>query len=37
MLIIEGADHSLEIGGNVLKSLEAMQRVVRAIQAFVAS
>jgi hypothetical protein len=37
MLIIEGADHSLEIGGNVLQSLEAMQRVVRAIQAFFAS
>jgi predicted alpha/beta-hydrolase family hydrolase len=37
ILIIEGADHSLEIGGNVLQSLEAMQRVVRAIQAFVTS
>ncbi|MGD8226140.1 MAG: hypothetical protein PVH82_17495 [Desulfobacteraceae bacterium] len=37
MLIIEGADHSLEIGGNVLQSLEAMQRVVRAIQAFLTS
>jgi predicted alpha/beta-hydrolase family hydrolase len=34
ILIIEGADHSLEIGGNVLQSLEAMQRIVRAIQAF---
>lgn len=35
MLIIEGADHSLEIGGDVLRSLDAMEKVIRAIQAFV--
>ena len=37
MLIIEGADHSLEIGGDVLRSLAAMEQVIRAIQAFVSS
>ncbi len=37
MLVIEGADHSLEIEGNVLQSLQAMERVIRAIQSFVAS
>ena len=36
MLIIEGADHSLEIGGDVLRSLAAMEKVIRAIQSFVA-
>lgn len=35
MLIIEGADHSLEIGGDMLQSLAAMEKVIRAIQAFV--
>ena len=35
MLIVEGADHSLEIGGDVLRSLDAMQKVIRAIQVFV--
>ena len=35
MLIIEGADHSLEIGGDVLRSLAAMEKVIRAIQSFV--
>jgi hypothetical protein len=35
MLIIEGADHSLEIGGDMLRSLAAMGKVIRAIQAFV--
>ena len=37
ILVIEGANHSLEIGGDVLKSLEAMEKVVRAIRAFVTS
>ena len=37
MLIIEGADHSLEISGDVLQSLAAMEKVIRAIQAFVSS
>ncbi len=35
MLIIEGANHSLEIGEDVLRSFDALQRVIRAIQAFV--
>jgi predicted alpha/beta-hydrolase family hydrolase len=35
MLVIEGADHSLEIGGDVLRSLDTMEKVIRAIQAFV--
>jgi hypothetical protein len=33
-LVIEGADHSLEIAGDVLSSVEAMARVVRAIRDF---
>jgi len=37
MLIVEGADHSLEVGGDVLRSLDAMQQVVHAIQSFVTS
>ena len=37
MLVVEGADHSLEIGGDVLRSLDAMQQVIHAIQSFVAS
>ena len=36
-LVIEGGDHSLEIGGDVLQSLQAMERVIRAIQSFVTS
>ncbi len=34
MLIIEGADHSLEIGNDPFKSLEVMEKVVRAVQAY---
>ena len=37
VLVIEGADHSLEIQGNLLQSLQAMERVIRTIQSFVAS
>ncbi|NNG07285.1 MAG: hypothetical protein HKM90_06080 [Desulfobacteraceae bacterium] len=37
MLIIEGADHSLEIGGDMLRSLAAMEKVIGAIQAFITS
>jgi hypothetical protein len=33
-VVIEGADHSLEVGGDVLASLEAMQRVVRELASF---
>lgn len=33
-LVIEGADHSLEIAGDVLSSIEAMARIVRAITDF---
>lgn len=36
-LVIEGADHSLEIGGDVLRSLEAMEKVIRSIQSFLTS
>jgi len=34
-VVIEGADHSLEIAGDVLKSLDAMMRTMHALQAFV--
>ena len=34
-IVIEGADHSLEIQGDVLRSLEAMTQVMRAVQQFV--
>ena len=36
-LVVEGADHSLEIEGNVQRSLKVMGSVVSAIQAFVTS
>ncbi|HMA33421.1 MAG TPA: alpha/beta family hydrolase [Chloroflexia bacterium] len=36
VLVIPGANHSLEIEGKVWQSLEIMERVVRAIQKFVA-
>ncbi len=36
-LVIEGADHSLEIGGDVIRSLQAMEKVIHAIQDFVTS
>lgn len=35
VLVIEGADHSLEIKGDILASLGIMERVIRTIQAFV--
>lgn len=34
ILIIEGADHSLEIGSDIFKSLGAMEKVIRAVQAY---
>jgi hypothetical protein len=34
-LVIEGADHSLEISGDTARSLEALQRVIQAIQEFI--
>jgi predicted alpha/beta-hydrolase family hydrolase len=33
-VVVDGADHSLEIAGDVLRSLEAMMRVMRALQQF---
>jgi len=33
-VVIEGADHSLEISGDVLQSLTVMEQVLRAIQTF---
>jgi hypothetical protein len=33
-VVIEGADHSLEMAGDVVQSLRAMERVMRAIEAF---
>jgi pimeloyl-ACP methyl ester carboxylesterase len=33
-VVIEGADHSLEIAGDVVQSLRAIERVMRAIEAF---
>lgn len=33
-LIIDGADHSLEIKGSVMQSLKALERVISTIQAF---
>jgi hypothetical protein len=37
VLVIEGGDHSLEIDGDVLKSLRAIERVMRAVGAFFSS
>jgi predicted alpha/beta-hydrolase family hydrolase len=34
-VVVDGADHSLEIQGDVLRSLEAMTQVMRAVQQFV--
>jgi predicted alpha/beta-hydrolase family hydrolase len=34
-VVVDGADHSLEIAGDVLRSLEAMTQVMRAVQQFV--
>jgi hypothetical protein len=34
-LVIPGADHSLEIPGDVLASLQAVERIVAAVQVFV--
>jgi hypothetical protein len=34
MVIIDGADHSLEIKGDVLASLQALEQVMRAVQQF---
>jgi predicted alpha/beta-hydrolase family hydrolase len=36
-VVVEGADHSLEIAGDVEQSLEAMMRVMRAMGSFLAS
>ncbi len=33
-VVVEGADHSLEIAGDIKRSLRAMDQVVRAVQAF---
>ena len=33
-LVIDGADHSLEIGGDPTQSLEAMKRLIEAIKKF---
>ena len=35
-LVIEGADHSLEIEGDPLQSLKAMERLIAAIKKFLA-
>jgi predicted unusual protein kinase regulating ubiquinone biosynthesis (AarF/ABC1/UbiB family) len=35
-LVIDGADHSLNIAGDVFQSLRAIEQVVRAVQAFLA-
>ena len=35
VVVVDGADHSLEIVGNVQQSLQILERVTRAIQAFV--
>jgi predicted alpha/beta-hydrolase family hydrolase len=35
VVVVDGADHSLEIVGNVQQSLQILQQVTRAIQAFV--
>ena len=35
-IVIDGADHSLEIGGDVVLSIRAMQRVVEGIQKYLA-
>src|ERR671934_1509850 len=34
VVVVDGADHSLEIQGDVLRSLEAMTQVMRALQRF---
>jgi hypothetical protein len=36
-LVIAGANHTLEIEGDLDESLQALQRVVRAIESFVAA
>ena len=33
-VLIEGADHSLEMAGDVVQSLRAMKRLMRAMEAF---
>ena len=33
-VVVDGADHSLEIQGDVLRSLEAIMQVMRALQQF---
>jgi pimeloyl-ACP methyl ester carboxylesterase len=35
VVVVDGADHGLEIAGNVRQSLQILQRVTHAIQAFV--
>ena len=35
VVIVDGADHSLEVAGDVLQSLQILERVTRAIRAFV--
>ena len=35
VVVVDGADHGLEIAGNVWQSLQILERVTRAIQAFV--
>ncbi len=35
VVVIDGADHSLEINGDVLQSLRFLEEVMRAVQAFV--
>ena len=37
ILIIEGADHSMEIEGNLPASLKAMEKIIRTLQKFVIS
>jgi pimeloyl-ACP methyl ester carboxylesterase len=34
-VVVDGADHSLELAGDVLQSLETMTQVMRAVQEFV--
>ena len=37
VLVIDGADHSLEIRDNVAASLQALRQVVEAVQSFIAA
>jgi hypothetical protein len=37
VIVVEGADHSMEMNGDVWQSLQVIERVTRAIQAFVSS